>query len=262
MSKFEANNSRIRVIETVSGVNQTVFDTVDDMPHIVGTAQVNSQTVDFATMSQTKHFYDVVCWTEQECSHVQEYVCDWEFVCGYEYVCGGYPYECEFVYVCNNEHVCSWQWVWQCENVTVCANRYRWAIDADENSSTVNIANLPTDETGSTIDVDFIVVQATGSRTRHGKDPRFNQALPTTVPTKTFSFQGSVLLESSGRANGDSWMRRIMSVYRSGSKIKMRVQESIAQLNRDAFDVSFPHAADTRSTYTFNFKVFFGKFRQ
>jgi hypothetical protein len=274
VSAFEADNSRIRVTEKVSGVDETVFDTDDDMPHIVGTAQVNNQTVDFAQMSQTEHYYDQISWSEQQCEQVyvttNEWVttCGWQTTCAHEYVCGGFPYSCGMEYVCSNNYVCenelvtTSEWVNQCSWVQVFADRYRWAIDADENSSTINIANIPTDETGSTVDVDFIVVQATGARTRHGKDPRFNQVLPTSVPTKTFSFQGSVLLESSGRANGDSWMRRIVSVYRSGSKVKMRVQESIAQLNRDAFDASFPHAADTRSTYNFNFKVFFGKFRQ
>jgi len=51
MSGFTANNSRIHVVETVSSVDQTVFDTNDDMPHIVGTATLSNVTADFAVMT-------------------------------------------------------------------------------------------------------------------------------------------------------------------------------------------------------------------
>ena len=138
---------------------------------------------------------------------------------------------------------------------------YNWHVDAGESSTTTNLATLPADEDGNAVDVDFIIVQATGSRSTNGKDPRFNQALPTTVPTKTFSFQGSVLLESSGRANGDSWFRRIMSVYTSGDKLKLKTQESVAQLNRDANNSAFLHVGESGSTYNFSFKVFYGRFK-
>ena len=224
MSKFVADNSRIQITETVSGVDQTVFDANDDMPHIVGTSQINNQTISFAAMSQTEH----------------QTVQKWVEIPGYGY-----------------------QYIWH----------YRWAIDPAENSSIIDIANVPTDEDNNTIDVDFIVVQATGTRTVNGKDPRFNQALPSTIPSKTFSFQGSVLLEASGEVNGASWMRRIVSIYRSGAKIKMKVQESIARLDRDiefykfnavnpSAESKFPHIADTASTYSLNITLFFGKFRQ
>ena len=82
------------------------------------------------------------------------------------------------------------------------------------------------------------------------------------MPSKTFSFQGSVLLESSGKANGDSWFRRIMSVFPNSGKLKLKIQESVATLYRGAQNQAFPHIGETRSTYSFDFKVFFGKFRQ
>ena len=218
MSSFTASNSRIRVVETVSSVDQTVFDTNDDMPHIVGTATLSSVTADFAVMTQG---VTVVGYQTIQTAQGQTFTIPIEE-----------PY-----------------------------------IEPRENSTVADIADLPTDEDGDAVAIDFVIVQATGVRTLAGKDPRFNQALPTTVPPKTFSFQGSVLLESSGTPNGDSWMRRIVSVYPSGAKLKMKVQESIARLDRgvnssQSANYNFPHYADTRSTYSFTFKVFYGKFRQ
>ena len=222
MSGFTASNSRIRVVETVSSVDQTVFDTNDDMPHIVGTATLSNVTADFAVMTQSQTAVGTVV-------------------------------NCIFYAPYNRYLNCSLM---------------ESTIDPRESSAVTDIASLPTDEDGNTVAIDFVIVQATGVRTLAGKDPRFNQALPTTVPAKTFSFQGSVLLESSGTPNGASWMRRIVSVYPSGTKLKMKVQESISILHRGvtrkAIDnaINFPHYTDTRSTYSFTFKVFYGKFRQ
>ena len=232
MSGFTARNSRIRVVETVSSVDQTVFDTNDDMPHIVATTFLSGQIVDFSNLTQTQNF-----WFYDPCAF---YFTFWEL----QY----HPFYEAYAAV----------------QVTQCtgAPLYEYSVDAREYSSETTIANLPVDEDGNVVDIDFVVVQATGVRTLAGKDPRFNQALPTTLPPKTFSFQGSVLLETSGKANGDSWLRRIMSVYKSGPKLKMKVQESTASLVRGAINVPFPYVSSSRSTYSFSLKVFFGKFRQ
>lgn len=263
MSGFYADNSRIRVIETVNNVDETVFDTDNDMPHIIGTAYIANQVVDFDNLTQTETFVENVCVPTYTNELVLVYVPTYWY---YELVYvwpnyffgdpGGYTYQrvTEYAY-----YTYEWQWVYDpCGYYTP---SYVYNVDAEEYASTTNLVALPTDEDGNSVDVDFIIVQATGSRTTGGKDPRFDQALPTTVPTKTFSFQGSVLLESSGRANGDSWFRRIMSVYSSGSQLKLKVQESIAALTRDVNDSAFPHINETRSTYSFNFKVFFGRFK-
>lgn len=276
MSGFTASNSRIRVVETVSNVDETVFDTDNDMPHIVGTTYLSNVAVDFDDLDETQNYVG------QECSptYTLETVLVWN------------PAVWDFTWVWNPG---SWDWVynwsysttdrvstygffsqervytpgfyeWQSEWVyDPCGTYvpyYEYSVDAEEYSSVTNIANLPTDEDGTPLDIDFVIVQATGTRSTGGKDPRFNQALPTTVPTKTFSFQGSVLLESSGEASGDSWFRRIMSVYPSGSKLKLKVQESVKSISRGAYNTGFPHIDESRSTYSFNLKVFFGKFRQ
>jgi hypothetical protein len=253
-----------------------VFDTDNDMPHIVGTTYLSNVAVDFDDLDETQNYVG------QECSptYTLETVLVWN------------PAVWDFTWVWNPG---SWDWVynwsysttdrvstygffsqervytpgfyeWQSEWVyDPCGTYvpyYEYSVDAEEYSSVTNIANLPTDEDGTALDIDFVIVQATGTRSTGGKDPRFNQALPTTVPTKTFSFQGSVLLESSGEASGDSWFRRIMSVYPSGSKLKLKVQESVKSISRGAYNTGFPHIDESRSTYSFNLKVFFGKFRQ
>ena len=285
MSGFYADNSRIRVLETVGGVDETVFDTDEDMPHIVGTATLNNVTVDFANLTETSSYsFTDYCSSNSCIGYEWNYVTNytpsnwfydsryvfgtWNYERTYSYFGGGWTYQrvttpgfTEYFRVYESGF-----YTYDREFVTVydaccTSDVYIYDVDARESSNTQNLANIPVDEDGNAIPVDFIVVQATGSRTTDGKDPRFNQALPSTVPTKTFSFQGSVLLESSGKANGDSFMRRIMSVFVSGGRIKLKSQESVGALTRGANDSAFPHIGQTRSTYNFNFKVFFGRFK-
>lgn len=284
MSGFFADNGRIQVKETSGNVEEIVFDTEEGMPHIVGTANINNVSVDFTNLSQTQAYSFTDYCSSNTCIGYE-----WNFVTNYtppnwfydsRYVFGTWNYERTYSYFQGwtyqrvstpgfTEYFRVYEpgfYTYSREFVTVfnaccVSDVYLYSIDANESSSTVDIASLPTDESGNTVPVDFIVVQATGSRTRNGKDPRFNQALPSTVPTKTFSFQGSVLLESSGKANGSSFLRRIMSVFVSGNKLKLQSQQSVASLARGANDSAFPHAAEARSTYNFNFKVFFGRFK-
>ena len=268
MSGFTASSSRIRVVETIGSVDETVFDTDDDMPHIVGTTYLASVAVDFDNLTQTASYVGALCVPTHSLERVNVYVPSvwYSFIVwtpsSYDWYTDTYTsgfmsfdrtYTSGFV-----SH--SWEWVYDPCGYTI--PYFEYSVDAEEYSSVTNIADLPTDEDGTALDVDFVIVQATGIRTTGGKDARFDQSLPTTVPTKTFSFQGSLLLESSGEASGGSWFRRIMSVYPSGSKLKLKVQESVKSLSRGAFDSAFPHIGETRSTYSFNLKVFFGKFRQ
>lgn len=262
MSGFTASNSRIQVIETVgtapNQVDQTVFDTNDDMPHIVGTSYIQNVTVDFDDLTESESYVNTVCvgdWVNVLIpgftTYHRETTTTWnETYQQYDQVWFNY----------SIHYYPTWETQW--DSCAYFTSNYQWSIDAEEYSNITDLTNLPPDEDGNAIDVDFVIVQATGTRSTAGKDPRFNQALPTTVPSKTFSFQGSVLLESSGKANGDSWFRRIMSVYPSNGKLKLKIQESVATLLRGAQNAQFPHVNDTRSTYSFDFKVFFGKFRQ
>lgn len=268
MSGFTASSSRIRVVETIDSVDETVFDTDDDMPHIVGTTYLAGVAVDFDNLTETASYVGHSCVATHSLERVNVYVPSvWYSFIVYNpsnynwlydtYTSGFTSYERTFTSGFIGHE---WEWVYNPCGYTI--PYFEYSVDAEEYSSVTNIADLPTDEDGTALDVDFVIVQATGIRTTGGKDARFDQSLPTTVPTKTFSFQGSLLLESSGEANGGSWFRRIMSVYPSGSKLKLKVQESVKSLNRGGYDSAFPHIGETRSTYSFNLKVFFGKFRQ
>lgn len=278
MSGFYASNSRIRVVDGV----EEVFDTDNNMPHIVGTADVLGQTVDFADMTQTQTFYgyDPCVGTEPapvwdyetvyvpgNWYYVTDYVFGtWSFQRVYDFFQGwtytrvttpGYFVQrrvSEPPYFTTNR-------VFYYEQVCVGANFYQWHIDAREYSATDTLVSMPTDEDGSPIDIDFIIVRATGSRTLNGSDPRFSQAFVSTVPSKSFSFQGSALLEASGEPNGNSWMRRIMSVIVDNTThtIKLRRQETVASITRAT--LNNPFSLNNRSTFSFNFKIFFGRFK-
>jgi hypothetical protein len=120
------------------------------------------------------------------------------------------------------------------------------------------LCDLPTDEDGNAMDVDFVVIQASGSRTVAGTDKLIGVSFASTVPANTFSFQGSVLLESSGREDNTFWMRRILSVFVNNTtkKLVLRKQETVAaRLLKDQ-----PSGGEG-STFRMNFKVFFGRFR-
>ena len=282
MAGFTTSNNNIKVTENVTvgstTVEETVMDTGSDMPHIVGTAYLANQTVDFSNMGQTQNYAGIDYCSSNTCigyewvyvynpgfySYQLTYVPgSWDFTynwyySSYErvYTSGFYTYELvwnpgtysrEFNVVFD---ACCW------------SDYYQYTINSRESSSTVNIADLTTDEDGNAIDIDFIIVQATGSRTLAGSDPRFSQTFVTGVAPKTFSFQGSVLLEAAAETNGNSWMRRIMSVFVNNStgKLQLQKKESIRSITRSSYDSAFA-TGSTRSTFSFNLKVFFGRFK-
>jgi hypothetical protein len=289
MAGFTTSNNNIKVTEnvTVGGttVEETVMDTGSDMPHIVGTTYLANQTVDFSNMGQTQSYAGIDYCSSNSCIGFE-----WNFV----FTPGFYTYELQYVYVPGEwsfERTWSYFGGWSYERVyypsqfyteyvltyvpstytreyvtvfdACCWTEYYiYSINARESSSTTNIANLPTDEDGNAIDIDFIIVQATGSRTLAGSDPRFSQTFVTGVAPKTFSFQGSVLLEAAAETNGNSWMRRIMSVFVNNStgKLQLQQKESIRSINRSGYDSAFA-TGSTRSTFSFNLKVFFGRFK-
>jgi len=287
MAGFTTSNNRIKVTQEVtvgsSTVEETSFDTNSNMPHIVGTAYLASQTVDFSNMTQSSSYAGTDFCSSNTCIGYE-----WTWV----YVPGYYTYETQYVYVPGEWNFSYDYWsssysrtytpsqfystqvlVWvpseyYREFNTVfdacCVTDYFiYNINGRESSSTVDLVDLPTDEDGNPIDIDFVIVQASGSRTRNGKDPRFDQTFVTGVPPKTFSFQGSVLLEAAAEAGGNSWMRRIMSIFVNNSTGKLRLQkkESVRAINRDGYDSAFPYIGSSRSTFSFNLKVFFGRFK-
>lgn len=217
---------------------------------------------------ETTYSYEYVYWYEYVCDYVSGYdyyygSYYYYYDCGYEQV-GGYQlvsnWECyvgyftyELVFVPSTyDWQCSFDSGYECVGVTY----YQYDIDAREYSATEDLVALPLDETGNSVPVDFMIIQATGSRTVGGTDPQLDISFLTTVPSKTFSFQGSVLLEAAGRKDGSSWFRRILSVVVESGKVKLKRQESVGNLNGDS---SF--STSNASTFNFNFKIFFGRFK-
>lgn len=278
MSGFYASNSRIRIIDG----NDEVFDTDANMPHIIGTADVLGHTVDFADLTQTQVYagYDPCAGYEQvpvwtyETTYVPGnwyYVAQynpgsWSYQRVYDYF-QGWTYQRVYtapfttyqrVYeppYYSTQRVFYYDWA--CYG----ADYFVYNIDAREYSATDTLVSMPTDEDGNPVDVDFIIVRATGARTLDGSDPRFSEYFVSTVPPKSFSFQGSALLEASGLPNGTSWLRRIMSVVvdNATNTIKLRRQESVASIQREQYNS--PFGLNNRSTFSFNFKIFFGRFK-
>ena len=326
---FLATNDRIRVTDN----GATVFDTDEDMPHILGYGTYQA-TISFPDAERTGERH----WVKD---HHQEYlpVCRWELVtecnyeyvtrqvCGYENVCQqvytswqvcGYETQCNWVnvpvssYTCNNvydyatgqsSYVCNWTttyqmqqqcnsvyvckteygYVTQCTNQYVCNNvsvyeevcrqvqryncPYEWVyVDAniyDENylakewSQTLSLGPLPYGQS-----INFLLIKATAVRTATGGTSQKPGDLPSTVSDRTFAFQGSALLEATGKQDGTRFLSRIISVYPDNTT-KQLVLEAKHSNN---FYPLIPGAElgvlrSLASTFVITLQVYFGRFR-
>lgn len=259
---FFASNNRIRVTDG----SDTVFDTNEDMPHIIGTAYVSDVAVTYSNIPSTQVFY----YAGQEClpnppscspnppwCSDNPPFCIYSF-CSYDYYYGSYFCPPPFCY--TNPPFCLSNPPFCLPTPDFCLPFivYQPQYTAREFSADANIVDLPTDEDGGVVPIDFIVIQASGSRTTAGRDARLERSFLSTVPSGTFSFQGSMLLESSSRDNGTSWFRRIMSVFVNNStgKLVLRRQETVSTRTTEG-----KATGSEASTFSFNFKVFFGRFK-
>ena len=259
---FFASNNRIRVTDG----SETVFDTNEDMPHIIGTAYVSNVAVNYSNIGTTQVFYfsGQNCFPNlpscspnpPNCSPNPPY-CVTSF-CSYNYYWG--VYDCPPPTCFSNSPFCL-------VTPPFCVAVPDFCIPfivtqpqyvASEFSADINLVDLPTDEDGGVVPIDFVVIQASGSRTTAGLDARLETSFLSTVPSGTFSFQGSTLLESSSRDNGTSWFRRIMSVFINNNtgKLVLRRQESVSTRVTEG-----KAAGSEASTFSFNFKIFFGRFK-
>ena len=190
---FYASNSRIRVLDGTD----TVFDTNENMPHIVAISETD-QTVSFGNIPSTSVYWYTnycayyiyqpdYCYMQYNCDLV--YKCDYtpgyytyQFVCGYNYSFGSYScgyqsvyvpstYYCYYTYYCHLDYICN-------PNPPLCqaVDYQQWRYNAGEYSTDVNILDLPTDESNNPISIDFIVVQASGTRTSDRKSTRLNSS--------------------------------------------------------------------------------------
>lgn len=311
---FYASNSRIKVLDGTD----TVFDTSENMPHIVGTATVTAD-VSYGNISSTSVYwysYSITTFNPDSCTANPDYctysptppyctpgICysnpDYCYTpycpppycpppwcppayCGpYDYFC--FPPYCPPAYCppaycptyCTpNPPWCMSDYCTYNPPTAYCVYTPPYCVAtppytewydvntpqyaAKEVSTDTDLVSLPLDENNNPIDIDFVVIQASGSRTLDGQDVRLKHAFQTTVPSGTFSFQGSALLESSARDDGSFWLRRIISVFvnHDTKKLVLRKQESVATRMTEG------EATGTEaSTFHFSFKVFFGRFK-
>lgn len=326
---FYASNNRIRVTDN----GATVFDTNDDIPHILGrgTYQV---TVDFPDAPRRGVTYIIpnhhqeyrnvcnwqwvetcnqqyvcrnVCAFENVCSDVYEcnQVCNYQTVCGYETVCeyqyscsheydpfsDSYNYVCRNDYVCNQQHVCEQQYVCNqvCGYVQKCSDQYVCRdVCGFENVCTTTYQNvcayewvwvdqvvydedyLAYDWTGTYVlgslpynqNINFLLIKATAIRTIVGGTSQKPGDLASTVGSQTFAFQGSALLEATGKEDGSRFLSRIISVYPDNVN-KELVLEAKHSNNTYPFvyGAGLGRLRSLASRFVITLDVYFGRFR-
>lgn len=326
---FYASNNRIRVTDN----GATVFDTNDDIPHILGTGTYQV-TIDFPdaprrgetyliSMHHQEYRYvcnyqwvytcnqeyqcnypcawETVCEQVYECNRVCNYqtVCGYQNVCGYQYQCsyqydyfsGGYTYVCSNVYVCNNQYVCNQEYVCNdvcgyvtkcsdkyickqvCGFVEVCRNEYQnvcayewvwvdqWVYDEDylayDWTQTYDLGGLPFSQS-----INFLLIKATASRTITGGTSQQPGDLASTIGAQTFAFQGSALLEATGKADGSRFLSRIISVYPDNNS-KRLILEAKHSNNLYPFEygAEIGRLRSLASRFVITLQVYFGRFR-
>jgi hypothetical protein len=269
---FLATTDRIKVTDG----SATVFDTNDDIPHILGVGTYNVNVVFPHPSLSTRQ--DIV--PRQEYQYVQTYVCkdvvtqeyQCNQVCGYEttssFQCGmDYMgnFSCSYVpvtsYVCNlvcgyvtvSRFTCgfegSWQWVTVYDMVeTQNYNALEWV-------NQYVLGDLPYSQ-----DCNFLLVNATAVRTATGGTKAQPGDLIATVGNETFAFQGSALLEAGGKQSGGRFLSRIVSVFPDNASKKLVLE---ARHSNSYFEM--PDAAGSArslsSTFAISLTVYFGRFR-
>ncbi|HYG86999.1 MAG TPA: hypothetical protein VD978_12135 [Azospirillum sp.] len=258
-----ATNNRIYIADG----GQIVFDTNDNMPHIIGVGTYNV-TVDFPDNPGK----GIVSFTDACGGTQQEYQCTWENICRLQNVCrtetnyecstnfvcemfGGYlncrpVTTCNWVMrtVCSLEEVCGWEQV--CGFVTVCrpVTYYAQNYPAYDWESSVVIGSFP-----AGLPCDFVLVNAVAARTS-------GDGACTMPLGNWFPLSGSVVVESLMREDGTPWMRRIISVYPSGNHLILHAKSSSSAWWSD-FGIIAPQLADFHSVYHLTLRVYMGKFR-
>lgn len=268
---FNASNNRI----WVQDAGATIFDTNDDIPHILATANY-SLTVNFPNpSSQPVLTYIDPCGTTQPvyvCNYTTEYVCRDTFGCTNDYVCTptsecgidafgnyscSYGQSCNYVTNCGYTTTCGYESVQTCAFENQCAPTYFFDYQYNplEWSNSYVLGDLP-----YSIDSNFVLVKATAVRTVEGSTSYFG-ALQSTVGSETFAFQGSALLEAGGRSNGSRFLSRIISVYPDNGSKKLILEARHSNGLVDPPSASSGEFRSLASSFNINLSVYFGRFR-
>ena len=275
---FKATNNRIWVTDN----GATVFDTNEDIPHILG-AGTYSATINFPDCGRNNNgFWDP--YDHQEYQMVQVYVCGYRtesrYTCWYEqqynpclysygggYSCdnkgscsytpptcyGGYEsvsvcgFRDEQVYSCQYEN--QWQWVW------VAAYKYDGEYYAYDWTQSIVLGDLPYGQA-----CNFLLTRATANRTAVGGVHVQPGDLAATIGGETFAFQGSALLEAGGKADGSRFLSRIISVIPDNVNKKLILE---ARHSNGYYKPGWTYepTRSVASSFNITVTVYFGRFR-
>jgi len=261
-------------IQVTDSSNVVIFDTSTPMPHITN---VITNTINH-TFPNTTHSTSTnygVTWNA--CSYF-EFTSNYEYICNNEYVCN---WECTYSYYdgfsCSN--VCGWQNVCGYEYVS----SWGWFTGNGEDSATRGIAQSSDNGTVYTIgsvdtglDPDFLLVEATFSRTTSGGQVDFGTFVSSLKTGSKVIANGSTVVETAFAQDGDPWLTRLVSVYLDGDDVKAEFKHSNKEYTSLTVNYgtccpnprgyscnpgsSFPATRDISSVWSVSFKIYVGKF--
>ena len=266
---FSASSNRI----LVTNGSTTVFDSNDDIPHVLGTVSLTGIAANFPSPGfRSEYLYTDFCgstyyytYCHSDLTLGSSYGCSLTPQTGttYDYVCLDfgtgvpfcylsastyyyYTYDCATTYYYYFNYVCDPP-VQQCIPIDVYGN----FIVASEWSSTVDLADMP-----QGVDCDFVLVNVSASRNSAGTDNLYGGALNTPLPAGWVSMNGSMLVEASLLQNGSSWFKRIISIFpdHARKKLVMELKQSITRQG-------VKNTSSPASNFSLDIKAFFGRFR-
>ncbi len=275
---FYASNNRILVTDN----SDTVFDTDDDMPHILGqstftqevvfptpTAYIANTGIEVLANSvpeyQCSYNFQQVCTTSYQCNYTYENVCTPSFSCSYDYATGSS--------VCGYVDSCSYQQVSNCGNVTEChyenvqtcvwgtridyynVQHYGTAYNPLEWASSIVLARLP-----SLIDCNFLLSKVSAVKNYSNEITLMTKV--SSLGPDTFAFQGSALVEIAGQGGANTSMSRIISIYPDnvGKNLILEARHSSIAMSPPGVPNDV-YNGNMQSSYTLTITVYYGRFR-
>lgn len=274
---FYASNNRILVTDN----SATVFDTNDDMPHILGQSTFTQEVVFPTPVAYTVNTgLEVVSVTvpEYQCTYNFQQVCTTNYVCTYDYVNVCTPsFSCTTDYMgnlsCGTVDSCSYQMVSNCGNVTDC--RYEnvqscsWGSRTDTSyvqhygtayypldwSTSIVLARLP-----NLIDCNFLLSKVSSVKNYSNEISLMTKV--SSLGPDTFAFQGSALVEIAGQGGANSSMSRIISIYPDnvGKNLILEARHSSIAMSPPGVPNDV-YNGGIQSSYTLTITVYYGRFR-
>lgn len=227
---FQAQTNNITVTDTNGDV---VFNTGTPMPHIV-------QTV---TSNVTHQFPESGDQTFTISSYT--YYNDWG--CPYQY----------FNYAFNPPQ---WETRYYNRYEVTSGNR----VLAKEDSQTYTLGTLT-----SGTNPDFLLARLNATRTLAGSQHDYGTFVSAIPSGQEIAANGSTILESAFRADGEPWLSRLVTVYLDGDAVKAEFKHSNRQYDGWSSwyysacqfpPTSYAPPSNTKSTWSVAFNVYAGKF--